>query len=399
MNIAGGRKLSGMDSKKNILALHNDIVEQFDNNKRNVEKFKERCKLLRKEIQELEAVNFDSLERQQRMSLFEKRNELKEKELVIQQVSDGVAELEYMTKALPLLARYCELVKTEIVDIPLEDPEDDDDTRQQLSSNFSSFVSKYGDLEINHVRSEYMSLVDPGCNNDYNKINPMHEYSDFCECPNSNFVRDNECNVVCTTCGVVVDSMALDFTNVSFQESQAIDMSKPYKYEKINHFRTKLEQLQGKENIIIPEEDMELIRAEVKRYKMTDSKKLDKEFIKYILKKCKLNKKKNYNAHTTYIIQQLSGEKPEQMTAQMEQTLEYMFLRTLAPFQKYKPKTRKNYNGFEYTIFKLCQLKGWDRFLCNLKLPKSKDIRQDHDKVWRKICDDLGWCFYDTTGE
>lgn len=389
-----------MDGRKNIFAWHNEKIAQFDNEKKILPQYRQRCETLKKEIQQLEK-NFDTIEKEQRIKLFKYKEELQEKERLIHTISSGMEEMKYIADALPLLMRYEELKKEEEMKDDTEKIEDDGEqiVEKKLTNNFGSFVTRKNDLEINKVINEYLSLVDPNHVNTYLDVDIFQERFSKCPvCTDSLCVVGTECDIVCTECGLVVGSAALDSSNISFKQSQEMDTSSQYKYEKINHFRDKLAQLQGKENTTIPEEDLETIKKEVSRYKISHVKHIDKEFIRHILKKCKLNKKKNYNEHAAHIIQLLGGEKPEQMTPQMEQTLESMFLRTLEPWAKYKPKERKNYNAYEYTIFKLCQLKGWDKFLCNLKLPKSKDIRQSHDENWRKICNDLGWQFIDTIG-
>lgn len=398
--------------RKSVMMWHNEMIDKFARDKENIDQYRADCETIQKDIALLEAdperEDVTDAGREIRKTIFHMRERLSKLRDKIHGVETGTEETEYMTKAWPLLMRYEELRAEEAkADAEAEaeagaDTEADTDSYvdDEIVSNFSTMIDKKSDLEINRVVNDYLKIVDPDhidiFQDEYD--HPMLE-QEFCQsCETRQSITDTQGNIICTQCGLVVGTSVLDLANFSFKQSQEMSKATQYKYEKITHFRDKLAQVQGKETATVPPEDLEIIRKEVERYKIGNIKTINKEFIRHILKKCKLNKKKNYNEHAAHIIKLLGGKKPDQMTPEMEQTLESMFLRTLPPFEKYKPPNRKNYNTYEYTIFKLCQLKGWDRFLRHLKLPKSKDILQKHDKVWRKICDELGWEFIDSIG-
>ena len=64
-------------------------------------------------------------------------------------------------------------------------------------------------------------------------------------------------------------------------------ISQPFSYQRKNHFKEWLNQLQGKVTII-PEEVINLVLIELKKERITDSKDITSERIKKIFKKIKI---------------------------------------------------------------------------------------------------------------
>lgn len=395
-----GKKGVVIDTRKSIQTWHSEKMQQFKDDKERLPALKKKICEIQDEIDRLSGMDiFDNDRDKENRKLRSLFYELKDKKNAIHEdilrIESGDEEMQYMMNAFPLYLRYEELKEQE--ERGIVDPKDEY-SNKKLSNDLSSFVNNGNkDSELSRVIHEYLLLTDPNYRgngfaaDDYSNNDFLAECPSGCKVPD--YIVNRECDIVCFNCGLVIGDVSVDPSNISYKQSQEMEISSQYKYEKLNHFREKLAQFQGKENTEIPEEVMQKIRDELKKYRIKDYGKIDKKLLNHVLHKCKLN---TYGEHATYIIQTLGGREVKQMTPEMEQTLESMFLLTLGPFEKYKPKDRKNYNGYEYTIFKLCQLKEWDSFLPNLKLPKSNEIRQEHDKVWKKICRARGWCFYDT---
>ena len=63
------------------------------------------------------------------------------------------------------------------------------------------------------------------------------------------------------------------------------------------------------------------------------------------------------------------------------------------PFEKHKPPDRKNFLSYHYCLYKFCQELGQEHILDNLKLLKNREKLYLMDKIYSKICADLGWKF------
>jgi hypothetical protein len=67
---------------------------------------------------------------------------------------------------------------------------------------------------------------------------------------------------------------------------------------------------------------------------------------------------------------------------------------TQEPFEKYRPKGRKNYIHYGYFLRKILQLLGLKDLMEYYPLLKSRDKLRILDKIWEKICRDLNWKYY-----
>ena len=73
-----------------------------------------------------------------------------------------------------------------------------------------------------------------------------------------------------------------------------------------------------------------------------------------------------------------------------------MFKSIQEPWELYKPKGRKNIISYSYIIYKFCELLELDHLLKYFPLLKSSKKIQEHDIIWRKVCNHLKWEFYPT---
>lgn len=191
-------------------------------------------------------------------------------------------------------------------------------------------------------------------------------------------------------------------TDCFTQENILIDHEKPsykdppkeiiyYAYKRINHFNEWLNQIQGKETTEIPEEVYDLILLEIRKEKITNMALLNKDKVKSILKKLRINK---YYEHVPHIIYRLNGMPVPHMSPQLEERLRHMFCQIQVPFLKHAPPRRKNFLSYAYVLHKLMQLLEQDQYLPSFPLLKSREKLHQQDVVWQKICAELGWAFY-----
>jgi hypothetical protein len=60
----------------------------------------------------------------------------------------------------------------------------------------------------------------------------------------------------------------------------------------------------------------------------------------------------------------------------------------------FKPQDRKNFLNNNYVFHKLFELLGYDQFLPYFNYLKSREKLQEHDEIWKKICEYNKWEFY-----
>ena len=208
--------------------------------------------------------------------------------------------------------------------------------------------------------------------------------------------------VCCTACGDSrVHHDAQNDKSQLFDRSAVLKPTK-YAYKRSNHFYQGLLRSQGKENATIPKQVIDDVVREARIHSM-DIDTLTATDVRMLLSKvernapidCKIKHSKYYiNRHLiTYMI---NGSLPPQFTEEQERILECMFALVEEAFMLTKPPERKNIILTNYIMFKLCEIMMWDEFLPHYPLLVHDDKINEHDELWKRICEHLGWPFYPT---
>ena len=207
------------------------------------------------------------------------------------------------------------------------------------------------------------------------------------ECDVEMSISKNNDFYVCVYCGyiknIIVDT---DISNCSMTDTY----SKSSIYQRKNHFREWLNQIQAKETVDIPGDIMDRIRNEINNMNITDLKLINVITIKKVLKKLNLNK---YYENAHYIIYSVNGVRPPVLSNQKEKELLFYFKQIEEPFYMFKKKNRKNILRYSYILHKLCELMELDEFLPHFNLLKNREKLVEQDNTWKAICNYLQWEF------
>jgi hypothetical protein len=166
-----------------------------------------------------------------------------------------------------------------------------------------------------------------------------------------------------------------------------------YSYDRKNHFNEWISQFQAKECTEVPQEVIEHLQTEFKKQKLKTLEDVTHEKVKLLLKKLGHAK---YYEHVPYIATKLSGITTPTMPQATEDKLRKMFQMIQEPFERHKPKKRKNFLSYSYVLYKLCELLGEDEYLPCFPLLKNHRLVYEGDVIWEKICNELQWEFIKT---
>lgn len=163
-------------------------------------------------------------------------------------------------------------------------------------------------------------------------------------------------------------------------------------YVKLNHFKEILSQFQAKETTQIPDEVIELIKARIRKERITNIKTITYEKMREILKTIDLNR---YFEHIQYI-NSILGINPPLMSEELHETLCVLFIEIQRPWAIHCPPDRNNFFNYTYTLFQLCVLLDQTQYLPYIPMMKDRDKQYEQDMIWKKVCDDLDWVFCPT---
>jgi hypothetical protein len=236
---------------------------------------------------------------------------------------------------------------------------------------------------------EYLQIVNPEkARILYDEIEDT--FGECNQCGEEMILSMNEAFLACNHCGhqlpLLIDSDKPSYKDPPREVSY-------YAYKRINHFNEWLAQFQAKESTEIPQEVYDAILLELKKERITNITTLKPSKLREILKKLKLNKYYEHNAH---ILNRLNGQTAPVMSRDNEEKLRFMFREIQPSFQRHCPPDRSNFLHYPYVLYKFCELLGLDEFLPCFPLLKNRDKLYAHDKIWKAICSDLSWQFIRT---
>jgi hypothetical protein len=408
-----------VEKRRTIDAIHQEIVDTFEEHKSTLEKKRSRIKTLEKEIL-AKNEEIAKCRRHGSSSLDDSFPDLIVSLIDLQKrlgaLKNEVADIEadkhlnmYILYTHDILADYFSgkncLKKTEIrkkyiravVDSNVAiDPKlkstlvselyRDYHTRHAHRDNeFSSFIQKSG---VEDGTEE--SLDDKNdCDNDNGCDDERDCDDDLCRgCKSLSTFVTYESFRVCTNCGLSLFEMNIQ-ESPGYKEMENYEYRPYFRYKKSSHLNTHLAKLQAKEKVDIPQEVIQGVMKEISKHRL-DPKKINQTKVREFLKKLGFTK---YYSNSIYIINIINGKEPPTLSPQMEDRIRFMFDMVQPVFQKYKPDKRKNFISYPYTIYKLCQLLEYNEFLPYLRLLKNPEKLQAQENLWKVICKELKWEF------
>lgn len=204
----------------------------------------------------------------------------------------------------------------------------------------------------------------------------------FCVCFDR--TEDSNGNVLCKNCGNIYNEIE---DNINYNDYSRVNIVKRYHYEKKCHFHDTINQYQGKQNKYIPESVYNDVNYMIKMHGLS----LDKLNISHVYLFLKETGNFKFYEDKQLIYSNIVG-KPKPDISKYEKALYEDFDKLVNVFLKIKGK-RKNFLHSHYVLRQLLLRQGvkiGDDELNSLSTPARL---REHDELYEKCCDILGWNF------
>lgn len=309
-------------------------------------------------------------------------SEIAELELQRKTISEGQDEITYILDSSQLVMEYMHLQEEEQAILGKQEQTHDETIR------LNHIVKQKNDLA-----DEYLKRFDPKYVSYRNTYDTTASICSACQVPyevTSGFW-------VCPVCGITKPCLDTH-GDLSFKEMQDYDCRPQFTYVKETHLEDWLRRFQAKENRVIPQDVLDKVVMQANKERIGDLQKLTEDKVKRYLKKLELNE---YYDNVISIINRINGRPPFTLTSEIEDKIKTMFQQIQEPFERYKPKNRKNFLSYSYTLHKIFQILGLHEFSHYFPLLKSQDKLRQQDEIFKKIVAEMAmkdksvhWVFY-----
>lgn len=195
--------------------------------------------------------------------------------------------------------------------------------------------------------------------------------------------------MLCTSCGNT--NARIKRKDMNFKELECVQDTSP-SYKRDNHLHEWITRVQALERKVVPVEVKKEVLAAFDKWGF-DRKKPTKVLVRKFLRDAGYQR---YFEHVPQIMQWLSGSPQIHFTDDTVQKIKRVFREIQAPFERHKPKDRKNFLSYSYVLYKVCELLELDHMLHAFSLLKSRQNLMKADKVWKGICADCGYQYIPT---
>jgi len=353
------KKISNKHSNISILNLHENRISLYDEKKERIRKIRMKIRKYNLELKKYKTDNY------KKDTIIKNLKELEKEEKNVESNEDLY---QYLAESLPLVFKYVEL-----------------DTREnELIQN----ISNINEDELNTIKIEKNKIITEYCKKfDINYTpfdNVENKQLTHCQICIEEFYI-NEGLLTCPKCGISYKTLELH-ADLSYKELRDLDYRPQFTYDKMSHFEDWLKRFEAKEKRLIPKDLIEDIINEAKKERIIDLNLLTEDKVKKYLKKLKRN---DYYDNIISIINIINKREPFKLTPEITEKLKQMFSAIQDPYNKHKPKGRKNFLSYSYTLHKFFQILKLPEFSKYFPLLKSPDKLRQQDEIFKKIVNDM----------
>lgn len=239
------------------------------------------------------------------------------------------------------------------------------------------------EIDKSSLSTNYLTILNK---QQFSNLN-NHKFSNFvCNTCNADKLFHSDGYYVCPICGEF-NQIYIENEMINIKDSS--NNKQKYPYKRLNHLKEKLNQFQGKENFDIPDKVKQIIYNHLKAMNI-DRSKITKNQIDKILHEHKLQ---SCYEHLTYIYCDITKNKSIEIDKITEDKLCLLFTQMQNSHDKHTPDSRLNSINYSFIINKLLIILGEHELAAQFPLLKNMEKLRNLDKIWEKICFDMGWEF------
>lgn len=403
------RKATHVDTRMTLDAKHNEIIQTFRDDHKNIKKYQSELQSVQKKLNGLKKDTDLFLSPEELGIQFHLENKIKELQEKIENLEQNNNETDYFIKTGKILYDYynnIEDIAKEVIEskTPQAAPPPQQsqlfsflginlEKEGKVALTINDFVESGDNFDRASTLDNYLSIIDKS----YGLKSKVSKKIDFCKKCKTNYNKDyemiinhNEGFMSCIKCGnleyVIIES---DKPNYKDPPPEATYFA----YKRTNHLNEILNQIQAKESTDIPDEILNMVKEEIKKERIVDLTKLTNIKVRYFLRKLNLNK---FYEHIAHIINKLNGLPPPIITKTVEDKLRYCFREIQGPWMEIAKKPKKNFLNYHYVLYKCVELLGHDEYKALFPLLKSREKILSHDVTWNRICNALSWQYIPT---
>lgn len=279
----------------------------------------------------------------------------------------------------------------------------DKDKEPKKKISFNDFIKKKKSTYMTSGKEKslydkYMNIVTKGI---YSAEQAIKTHDTYCKECNVTFIFDSTNSThICPECGFISAIMFKpeDTESLSFRDRERAEIIKPFRYEKINHFKDWLNKVQAIENTDIPDKVYTDLKSEFEKQNIRHEDEISIKLVKSMLKK---HGHDGYYNHANLILRTMANVESTVIDRTTQEQLCIMFNESVLAYEKYKSMkkykhlygTRKNFLNYAFALHKYCELIERDDLLEHFKFLKNRDKLYNHDQIWKIICLGDGNCY------
>lgn len=372
----------------NILSIHSIILETLALRENNLKYYEEYLSEISKI---LKTINLSY------KTYLDLQNKEKEISKLISDIKLKTTFDFYMMSAEPYIQKYSLLLEKPVRISFMKKTVDDSKEKNEIIEGYRKMIEKLfiSSNDIWDKISEMMIIIP--------KEEIQTSICEICGCNDYDIFEGN--NSVCTGCG---NQKEINFLHTSsYKDVDRISITKKYKYDRRQHFRDRISQLQGKQNSTISNKVYEDLYEQFKLNGLVDGKEGDPKDIRY----SRITKEHIYlflkeTGHVKHyeddvlIYHNITGKKPMDLSNYEDLLIaDYNLLVDLYD-RRYKNKAnsvnfiqKKNFLNSDYVIYQLLKRHGYPCKRENFGILKTIDRIIQCDDICKELFEELGWNF------